>query len=230
MQVWILLAESLIRGLEAELAGLFADTWTAVKAFLRAFPNLLAMADVVARWATSLLGRAVAAPIRGVAELLVARLTDRRLHNRVLRLDDAARMVSRGFEEAIQFVTMTDETGLLGLVSGMLARRIFRLVKRFKLVAGLIAAKTEEEFVALILQSLKTRAYLFVWLALIIAVVGVVIVASVWICYTCWCVVFIKSLESEYLLPQDSRRVWRKKGGLSRSNARRGPDVVGAQL
>lgn len=230
MQIWILLAESLIRGLEAELAGLFSDTWKAIKEFISAFPNVLKMADVVARWATSLLGRALAAPIRGVAEMMIARLKDGRLHNRVLRLDDAVRMVSRGFEEALQFVTMTDETGLLGLICGILARRVFRFVKRVKLIAGLIAAKTEEEFVAIVIQSLKTRAYLFVWLALIVAAVGVVIVASVWVCFTCWCLVFIKSLESEYLLPQDSKRVWRKRGGLSRSNARRGPDLVGAQL
>jgi len=224
---YLILAEFLLKGLLVELSKVGSDFVALVKALIRSFPNLVKMADDVARFATSLIGRALAVPITGVGEALIDRLRDGKLHNRVIRVDEAIRMFARGPEEVVQAITFTDETGLVGLMASAIGRFVYRFVKRFRLIAGLIAAKTEEEFIAIVLQSLLRRVWLISWAAIIVAAVVIITYLSwVWI-MTSFCFVFIKQLEDRYILPQDSKRSWRKGGAVTRRNARRGPDKNG---
>lgn len=224
MNIWLLLAEFFIRGLAKEVETLALDFGRAVLDVIRAFPNVGRMANVISRFATSLTGRAIAAPVTGIGEAFVERLRERRQHNRLIRADEAVRLFARGHIEMLQAITFTDETGIVGVLVGYAAGMLYRLVKRVKMLSGLIAAKSEAEFVAVIVSAIRRRALLYFWAALVVGVIGILIYLSALISFTCLCVPFIKSLETQFLLPQDSARVWRKRGGMSRSNARRGPD------
>lgn len=224
MSIWVLLAEFLIRGLVAELGRIFADTLQTVKDVARAFPNPWKMADVAAKWATSVIGRALAVPTSGMAEAFIDRLKEDKLHNRVIRVDDAVRLVARAWEEGVQSVTLTDETGIIGVIVGAVAGWFYRTVKKIKLLAVLIKSKDEVEFVFQVLEWLRKRTFVNLWVAAVALVLVVSFYVSGIITMTLLCLVIIKGDHMNYILPQDSKRVWRKRGGVARVNARRGPD------
>jgi len=211
-------------GIRAELDSLWTDFVQLIDDLSVTFPNLPRMVDLLTRFTTSLLGRLVAIPTRGVAELLVETLRIHKLHNRLIRLDDAVRLVFRGYTEFHQQITLTDETGIIGVVAGIAASWVYRLVKKFRLIAKLIAAESEAEFVLVITTAIRTRVYLLFWVGFILLSVVVVSFAGAVMTALVFFIPFASGLHHEYLLPQDSRREWQRKSGSVRINLRRGRD------
>ena len=202
---------------------LFVDSAKLLTDLLRAFPNVLKMADLVSRYSSGMIGRAFAVPLVGIGDVLVARLRVLKVHNRLIRLDDAVRMFVRGPEEFLQEATLTDESGLVAIAIGRVARFLHRTFKNLKLL-WVLQVKGEEEFVLAIIAAWKRRGFLYLWVLIIVAALLFVVILSTYVSVSMWSMVFVKGLEKEYLLPQDSKRTWATKGRVVRVNARRGPD------
>jgi len=216
--------EAVLLGIDAELKTLFEDSLEAWREFWHAFPNVSKMADIALRWITSLTGRLVTVPYSGLAELFIARLKPLGYNSRLVRLDDAVRLIVTGPKVLLRYATLTDETGIVGLLAAWLARFIYVWTKRIKWLAFLIGEPTVELFIAKVVKSLKFKVRFFFWAAVIL---GALVLLSA-ICVLGGLVLFpfgfLNGDAQKLLLPQDSKRTWRKRGGNARVNRRRGPD------
>jgi hypothetical protein len=217
-------AQAIIFGLGAELVSCVEDIVSLIKELWTLFPNVWAMADAIARVSTSLLGRILAVPFRGYAELY-ANAVEELYGSRLMRPSDAVRLAFRAPTEVLQAVTATDETGLFALLLTGLARSTWRLFKRSKLLILLLRVKSEEDFVRLVLGQLKRKANLIRW---VVIFAGIVAVSTLFCLQTLtWGFTILllnPQVIEEYLLPQNSKRIWSRKGRQMRVNARRGPD------
>lgn len=190
----------------------------------RLFPNALAMADAIVRVSTSIFGRVLAVPFRGYAEIY-ANSVEELYGSRLMKPADAIRLCFRAPTEVLQAVTFTDESGLLSVILAGFARSTWRLLKRIKLLTLLLRVKSEEDFVRLVVGQLKSKASLVRWVVIFVGFVAV----SCLICLQTltWglTILLLKPhIIEEYLLPQNSKRVWSRKGRVVRQNRRRGPD------
>lgn len=217
--------EAVLLGIDSELKTLFEDSLEAWLAFWKAFPNIPKMADIALRWMTSLTGRLVTVPYSGLGELFISRLKPLGYNARLIRLDDAVRLIVTGPKVLLRYATLTDETGIVGLLAGWLARFIYIWTKRIRWLAFLIREPTVETFVAKVVKSLKFKMRFFFWGAVVL---GALVLLSA-ICVLGGLVLFplgfLNGDSQKLLLPQDSKRKWRRKGGNARINRRRGPDT-----
>lgn len=221
---WIALLSPFLLGLESVLRETLKDALGTVIEIAKAFPNPFRMLDAAVRFGTSLIGRALVIPFRGLEEAFQAQLKRWSVHNRLVRVDDATKLYFRSWEEFIQAVTMTDETGIVGLVVGSLARRFYRFFKTSKLLWVLVRAWREEQFVEAVMSAFQSR----LWRLWYLLIVGVILLAGAAVGAMLFFLgVGIQVLNGHFaqaILPQDSKRAWRSKGGVARRNARRGPD------
>jgi hypothetical protein len=134
-------------------------------------------------------------------------------------------MLSSGFREIMLNVTGTSENGIVTALLASVARWVWTMRTRYKLVRLLITSPTFEKFwddwVVRRLTG-KARFYgvalIFVaffsvvaWIGLLASLLGIVLLV-------------LTGSIPKFLLAQDSSRVWRKRGGMARLNSRRGPD------
>ena len=226
----ILCIEATIRGIDLAFADWKSDTALALEELWASFPHPWKMADVLLRWSTSLAGRLITAPYAGLGEVLIARLSHFGFTNRVMRVDDAIRLMLAGPLSVFRLATFTDQTGILGVFGVWIGRTLYRGFKRsrllFKLLQILIGNLTEAEFLAKLVSGLKTRALLFFWVAVILYILCVLATAGVIFSLLFVPVGFWTGAAQKLILPQDSKRVWRKRGGMGRVNVRRGPDTT----
>lgn len=219
-------AQAVVQGLGTAVWGLLSDILDSSIAMLKAFPNLLTMADIASRLLTSIAGRLIAVPLRGYGELFAVAARNY-YGSRVMRVEDCVRLIFRIPEEGLQFVTMTDETGFTELLVTGFAQWIYRTFKKFRMLRMLLIGWKEERFVEtcveVVAKKLKYFRFLF-FLAVIVGILAVEIVAAAYIFTFCLSLSMWKGTVDEYILPQDSKRQWRAKGGVARVNARRGPD------
>lgn len=223
---WVkILIESLINGAFRQWDVLVGDSLKAWGEFWNAIPNPFRMLDALLRFFSSFIGRAVAIPASGIAETVITRLQTVKMHNRVIRVDDSLRMFAKGTEEFLQAITTTDESGLVETLLTAVSVRLWRLWKDIKLVRMIVGAEDEIDFVEKVIASYRKKAVLYGIVGLVVGVLGFILIFSLYVSMACWCFVFIKGEEGKFILPQDSKKTWRKKGGMSRSNRRKGPDV-----
>lgn len=219
-----ILFESLINGAFDQFDRIWGDFFKSWGAFWKGFPNPVKMLDVALRFFTSFAGRIIAIPFGGVAETVIARLRIYGYHRRLIRLDDAIRMFARGPEEFMQLMTMTDESGLVEVLVVAVGRRVWRFIKDWKLALQIIGIKDEIDLLNLLRSKLFRRAQFIGIVAVVALALMTVVTLSVYVTFSMLGVVFFQGFEEEYLLPQDSKRTWRKKGGMARRNRQRGPD------
>lgn len=221
---WLALLSPFVLGLESAFKEALNDGIEMLVEVAKAFPNVWRMLDAFTRFATSLIGRALTVPFRGLEEALQAQLRRWKVHNRLLRLDEATKLYFRSWEELVQAITFTDETGLLGLLVGSVARRFYRFFKQSKLLFILVKAWREEQFVAAVITAFESK----LWRLWYLLIVGLIFILGAGLGAMLFFIgVGIQVLNGSFakaILPQDSKRVWRKKGAVVRSNARTGPD------
>lgn len=219
-------AQAVFVGLISVIGELVAGTIDLPFAVIRAFPNPVAMADVVTQWMTRTVGVALAAPLRGYGELF-AQAIDKAYGSRLMKPADAMRMIFRIPEESLQAVTFTDESSLLEYLIQAFAMWAYRLFKKIKLLRGLIHGYNEGQFIQACIKAfqgkLKHWRFLF-FIAIIVGILAFEIILSAYVFtfgigWLVW-----KGDFEKFLLPQDSKRVWSRKGRVVRRNTRVGPD------
>lgn len=218
------LLSPIIGGLESLLEDLVIDTYRLVRDLIRAFPNVPRMIDLWTRYTTSLIGRALAVPWRSMERVFIGVLRRENLHNRVIRLDRAFEVIFRSLEEYVQAWTFTDETGILAVMANRWARWLWRITKKFRLLSILIR-KGQDEFAEAVVNSLIRKGRLIWYAALVL---GIILSFAVFALPAVAFGLSLQFLKGEFhraVLPQDSARSWRKKGGVARRNVRRGPDT-----
>jgi len=212
------------RGVESELETLWTDTKTAVVKLVLAFPNVKEMADIITRWATSLLGRLITAPITGLEATIVMYLTRASLHNRLIRVDDAVRLMFEGPRSFIRFITLTEEAGIISYLAQRFGIWLYHTVKSVKLLSRLIRAASAEEFAATLVSSWLSKGVKFIWVAVFVAIFVALAAECAWLLALLFGFGFLSGKAQLLILPQDSKRVWRKRGGVARRNTRKGKD------
>jgi len=225
MNVFELLFETIGRGVSSVLVNLITDFAKLVRDLVRAFPDVVKMADLLVRFGTGLVGRAMAIPFEGAAEMLIARLKETGDNARLIRVDDAIRMFMRGPAEIIQEITLTDESGVVGMLLGSAGRFLYRLAKKVRLLNYLIKAKSEAEFVELIVKSWTSKARLLWYVAIVLGGIALLVALSALVSINALCVVWIKGLQKDYILPQDSGFKRSKAPRIVRDNKQTGPDA-----
>jgi hypothetical protein len=191
----------------------------------KAFPNPVAMADVLVQFYSGLVGRLLGVPFAGIEAQILRLIKLTGYGNRVMTLNSAVRMFAASFREIMLNVTGTSENGLVTSLLMASARFIWQLRSRFKLLRLIIRAPSFEVFFEEWVVRRLTRKARFYGVALV--VVGFfAMVAWVGILASLLGIVLMVLTGSipRFLLAQDSTRFWRRRGGMARMNARRGPD------
>jgi len=216
-------ANAILRGLFAESASLISDSVDLIIDVVKAFPDLARMTDLIARYVTGLLGRLLAIPWSGYGEVFGDAVQEL-YGSRLMTPRDCVRLVFRIPTEILQAITFTDESGILQVIVTWLARGLYRLVKRFKLIAALLRVKSEEQFVALILKTLKGKGRKVFWVVLIIGILAFETLLAGYVFVWGMTLIVFNGNMSEYLLAQDSKRMWKKRSSQARVNRRPGED------
>lgn len=149
-----------------------------------AFPNPVAMLDVLISFFTGLPGILTAAPFNAMEEMFIDRLRAAKLHNRVMTLENAIRLAFQSHAEVVRNVTFTDSSGIVGWLAGVIGRFLWTLGKRFRFLLDLLGAKSEEQVIQVVLNSLKRRAGLIRVVAMVIGI----ILAVEWVGFLLWCI------------------------------------------
>lgn len=191
-----------------------------------AFPNPFRMVDVVVEFYTGLTGRLLAVPFAGIEAQILKLIKLTGYGSRVMTLNSAVKMFSASFREIMLNVTGTSENGLVTVLLMNTARWIWNLRTRYKLLRLIIRAPSFEVFYqqwVVVRLTRKAKFYgvalmvvaffaIVAWIGILASLVGIVLMV-------------LTGAIPKYLLPQDSSRQWRRRGGMARVNRRTGPDT-----
>lgn len=192
----------------------------------RAFPSPIAMLDVLIQFWTSLVGRFLGTPFAGIEAQMLKLVKLVGLGNRVLTLNSAVRMQSKAFREIMLNVTGTSDNSLLTALLLASARWIWGLRTRYKLIRLLIRAPSFEVFFnEWIIARLSRKARFYGVVLIVVAAFAIVAWIGILASLMGLVIMVLSSSIQNFLLAQDSTRVWRRRGGMSRANRRRGPDT-----
>jgi len=194
------LVEGTIRGLIRHLNDHLDD-------FFAAFPNPVAMLDVLVNFFTGLPGIFVSAPFVAMEIAIIKRLKALKVHNRLMTLENAVHMAFDAHAEVARQITFTDSSGLLGWLGGVIGRFLWTFAKRLKLLRDLLGAKSEAEVIRVVINSLKSRVSL---LRVVAMVIGIVL-AIEWLGFLLWNIglllLFIEGSVAKLLLFPNRPRV-----------------------
>lgn len=197
---------------------------TMLSRVLKAFPNVFAMIEEVVTWATGLVGLALTAPFLAIKEQFLRILRQQKLDRRLIRLDDAVDGFFNAQILSIKQITFTSETGLIYWILGRFGRSVYRFIKRWRLISGLIKSKSEAEFINVLISTWKRRAKLIGVVGLVFGFIAWLFAVALSVCFLSFAVNFGEIYA--YLLPQDSKRVrGPRKQTQYRVNIKRGPDA-----
>lgn len=217
--------EAIARGIARELENLHRESVESWQAFWNAFPHVWRMANIATVWFTGLIGRLVAVPYSGLAEVCIARLKLFGYGQQLMRLDDAVRLIVAGPISVLQNVTMTSDNSLLAVFAGILARFVYIWVKRVKWLAFLLRGVTIEEFILKVIAAFKKKGIRLFWALIVLGMFAILSAVAAVMGLWLLPIAFIDGRAQKLLLPQDSKRKWRKRGGMARHNVRTGPDA-----
>lgn len=217
------LSQAVFRGGIDVLMGVFDDGIDCIVETAKAIPNIVLMTDILLRYFTSITGRILAIPFRGYGVLYQEAILAY-YGSRLMRADEAMKLFWRIPEEMVQAVTATDETGLIEYALQALSLWLWRKFKLVRSLMKLMRVTTPEQFVEWIWAKWKGRARLIFYILLFVLIMLCWVAAFSAVLPWGLSLVIWKGDFEDYLLPQDSKRVWKKKGHQARENARRGPD------
>lgn len=190
----------------------------------KAFPNVFKMLDLAVNFFTGFPGLILTTYLIAQKQAFLRELKAQKLDARLIRLDDAVDGFFNTFILGVKQVSFTSETGLIVYLLGRFGMGVYRFFKRWRLLAKLLKAKDEIEFVNTILTAYKRRLTL-------IGVVAIPIALTAWLIavgFAMLCLVFSVNFGEiyAYLLPQDSKRVrGLRKHTQYRVNLRKGSDL-----
>jgi len=196
---------------------LFLDLW-------HAFPNPVRMLDILYTFSTGLIGRLVTVPFAGIEGLLIDLARYYKIHNRVMTVEGSIKAVSRALGEVVTNLTGTSSSSLESTLVQGFARWGWALWKRFTFIQKLTRITSYADFVKIFVDKFKSRgrflgvAFFFIALFASIAWTGALAILMG------LALAMVTGEFQKLILPQDSKREWRKKGGMARSNKRKGPD------
>jgi hypothetical protein len=191
----------------------------------RAFPNPYRMVDVLVQFYSGLTGRLLGVPFAGIEAQILKLISWTGYGSRVLTLNSAVRMQAACFREIMLNITGTSENGLVTALLMSVARWVWALRTRYKLLRLLIRASSFEQFFQdWVVRRLTSKAKFYgvallvvvffsiiAWIGTVASLLGIVLMV-------------LTGALPKFLLPQDSSRAWRRRGGMARVNRRVGPD------
>lgn len=214
------------RGIDQAAAVLLEDFVQLARDLWAAFPNLVAMLDLVMRFGTGLAGRIITIPFAGIEGLLLDLLRTMKLNNRVMTTESFVKSSIRALGSVVTTLTMTGESGIVESMLAALGRATWRVWKHLKFIQALTRIRSEAELVQYFIRSRITNNLRFY--GVILFVVGV-FAAVAWTgalaMLMAMSLSFIDGSFRDHLLAQDSKREWRSGGAVVRKNKRRGPDT-----
>lgn len=165
-QIQFLLA--IVSGFAKSVGDYVADY---VDQFTDAFPNPTKMFDVALNFFTGMPGLIVSAPFEGMKEFVLTQLRKGKVLKRVMTLEQAVNLAFDAHAEFARNVTFTDSSGIVGWLAGVIGRFLWTLGKRIKFILALLKAKTEDQVIAVVLNSLKSKAALIRVVAVVIGAI-----------------------------------------------------------
>lgn len=191
----------------------------------KAFPNPYKMVDLTVAYASGLIGLVVTLPIAGFQRHIRTSLEAVKLHNKLIRVDDAFDLFFNAWKNMANTITLTGESSILTMLATWFGRFLWKLRGKVKLIALVIRSKTETELIHNLVLALERKAVFFRTVAIALAVVYVTFMLAVlwWLVSLTFYCAFSPEAFSK-VLRQDSKRVYRKKRVQHRVNARPGPD------
>jgi hypothetical protein len=215
----------IIDGFRLQFNDLANDSLQLLDDIADAFPNPLLMLDVLVEFWSGLVGRLLGTPFAGIEAQMLKLVKLTGLGSRLLTLNSAIRLQSASLREIMLNFTGTSSNSLQSALLQATALWVWRLRERFKLLQLLIRVKTFEEFYKNWIVVRLSRKALFysvglivvaffsvmAWIGILASLIGIVVMV-------------LSGNLTKFLLPQDSRRVWRERGGMGRVNLRVGAD------
>jgi len=196
---------------------LFRDLWDA-------FPNVVRMLDILYIFSTGLLGRLITVPFAGIEGLLLDLAKFYKIQHRVMTVEGSIKAVSRALGEVVTNLTGTSSSSLESALATGFARWGWALWKRFGFIQKLTRITSYEDFLKIFIDKFKARgrflgvAFFFIAVFASIAWTGALAILMG------LALAMVTGEFQKLILPQDSKREWRKRGGMARQNKRKGPD------
>lgn len=226
LPVWFDKFQVVTQGLVDATASLLIDGISTFAKAIGAFPNVWEMADIFTRFATGLPGRILSIPFAGFGNLF-ASVVRTYYGSRLMRPEDAARLIFKIPEIMVQSVTMTGENSLFEYLVQGFATWIYRTFKQWKMIYQLYSGYSEGQFVEGVVRVITGKLRHFRFLLVLAVIVFI-------LCAECLLAAYVFSFGlgwvlwtgdfEKFLLPQDSKRIWKRGGRVARQNVRAGPD------
>lgn len=190
-----------------------------------AFPYPTDMLDAAMRLASAMPGLFISLPFEGQKQILLDEIRQRKLGQRLIRVDDAVSAFFDTQVETLKTATFTSEGGIVEWFMAAFARFAFRWFKNVTFILKVIKVQNEAEFVQLVIQSWKSKLNLMRTVIVILAIAAVVISYGIALSMFSFALNF--GIFAENILPQDSKRVRKRRGRMQfRVNARTGYDFA----
>jgi len=212
------------RGFQQALDVLIEDFFELLKQLWDAFPNVFTMLDLMAQFSTGLLGRLITVPFAGVEGYLLDLMRLYKVNNRVMTAEAFVKAVVRAQSEVVTNLTGTSSNSIQSAVLQGLARWTWALWKRFEFIQALTRIRSYEDLLRIYTSKVTSRARFYGVVLFVVAIfASIAWTGAIAILIGCSLSIVTGDFQ-KFLLPQDSKRVWRRTGAVHRQNRRRGPD------
>lgn len=166
--------------------------------------QLLAAFDDVLGMFSGSLGLILTIPDRGIAEKIVQSLTEQKLHNKLIRVDEAARGFFLSQADFITFATGTGQNSVGEVIVRWFARFSYQLVKNIQLLRSLLKVKNEADMIELLLKKFLGPLRLARFVGTVLAIVATVLKVGVIVSAIGFS--FGRDSFDRFILPQTSLR------------------------
>lgn len=198
-----------------------------------AFPNVYRMLDEIVRYCTGLLGFIVTIPISGVETYFLDVLKETGYGRKLIRVDDATKEMFNIWKWLFTQGTLTSENSIVVVLAGFVTRFLYRFTKSVYLLRNILAAKTEEELVQVVVNSLRHRVFLLRIAAIVFGIILAGLSIGFYVFVVGWALFWLSGEAWKTVLPQDSKIIKvkfpRSKVIRKRLNLRTGPDTATGQ-
>lgn len=212
------------RGLEQAAETVFDDFGLLLRDLWDAFPNVFTMFDLLYQFGTGLTGRLITIPFAGIEGMLIDLARFYKIHNRLMTVEQCIKAFTRALAEVVTNLTGTSSSSITSTLLQGLARWAWALWKRWTFIQKLTRITSYEQLAQIFLDKFKARSRFLGIVLFIIAVFASVAWTGALALLMGLSLAMVTGEFQKLLLPQDSKRGWRKGGAVVRQNARRGYD------
>jgi len=216
---------TLLRGVQGQFVALAQDLSGLPLAFIREFPSLLGMLNVLVEFGTSLVARLVAIPFTGLETYIQDLLKLGKLNNKLIRVDDAVHIMFVAYTTFVQTITNTGSNNLATWLAQTAALWVWRTFKHWKFIWKLTKIQNESQLVNLYISKFRSRLAFLKVVSLILGGFIVLAWAGAQLLMIGIGIMLFDGSFQALVLPQDSKRIRKNvKRQQFRQNARRGAD------